>query len=55
MLTTIVFFFALIYSISLIIGIVIALSQDLKLNKSFVFLLIIGVSILWSILFYLLN
>ena len=55
MLTTIVFFFALLSSLFLVIGVLVNTLDRLKLNKSTMLILMIVISLLWSLLFYLLN
>ena len=55
MLTTIVFFFALLSSLYLILGVLLNLSDGHKLSKNSLLISWIVISFLWSILFYLLN
>ena len=55
MLITIVFFFALLLSLFLVIGTLINILDKFKLNKSTMLILMIVISLLWSLLFYLLN
>ena len=55
MLTTIIFLFALLLSLFLVIGVLVNTLDGLKLNKSTMLILMIIISLLWSLLFYLLN
>jgi len=55
MLTTIIFFLALIITLYLVLGIVINLSDGNKLDKLSILLTVVAISFLWSLLFYLLN
>lgn len=55
MLTTIVFFFAFASSLYLILGMIVNFQDGFKLSKLNLFISLIVISILWSLLFYLLN